>query len=278
MELAMARALLLFLAALLTAPAFAAPGKARPAKCLFEIGDAHYIGSVCAFTPTDDKGSFRIAAASHADVSAEVTVTGAGRGVASWRHSLTRAGMQSIGEVQQTGACWSDGGEALICAWTPDQDVYLGPLHGWQAFVAYGQRWGMDDEIESATGLDTDHAVIHTKSSRRAAVHYCVGQIGHSKRCIEEEYRRRASAKDKTITANCPGKEWTGLDGSQYRFLGPFDSVDRSRLADNGGVEAKWAILDVKNNLLVGDCGACGYYMIHDWYQKLCPVTAPREW
>jgi hypothetical protein len=249
---------------------------------LFEIGDAHHVGSVCEFTHTDDKGSFRIADKGGSDIEAEVRVTAAGQGVASWTNPHTRIRKQSLGEVQQTGACWSDG-ETYICAWALDQDVYLGPIRGREMFVAYGGRSGMDDEIESATGLDTSHAVIHTKPSRRAGAYYCIGQLGHSKTCIEEAYRDRANAEDRTITANCITKEWTGLvgsvfDGSHFRFLGPFDTLDRSHFVDNGGVTARWAVLNVEHNSLVGDCGACSYYEIHDWYQKLCPSTAPHEW
>jgi len=276
------RVLALFLGALLAALPLAAPAKARQAKCLLEIGDVHYIGSVCEFTHTDDKGSFRIADTGRSNIEAEVRVAAAGKGVASWTNPHAPISKQSLGEVQQAGACWSDG-ESYICAWALDEDVYLGPIQGRSMFVSYGERAGMDDEVESATGLDTSHAIIHTKPSRRAAAYYCVGQFGYSKTCIEERYRKRAASKDMTITANCLSKEWTGLGSSSYggghfRFLGPFDAVDRSHFADNGGVEARWAILDVENNSLVGDCGACSYFEIHDWYQKLCPSTAPREW
>lgn len=269
----MTRASSLFLAALLVT--VAASAEARPAKCLFEIGDTHHIGAVCEFTRTDDKGSFRIADTGHSGISAEVKVTGAGQGVASWTNPRARKRDQAIGEVKQTGACWSDG-EARICAWTSSQDVYLGPTQGRKMFVAYGQRPGMDDEVENATGLDTARAVIRSKASRRAAADYCLSQSGNAQTCIEDTYRSRAKAKDRTITADCPSKEWVGRDGSRYRFLGPFDRIDRSRFADGG--KAKWAILDVKNNTLIGNCGACGYDMIHDWYEKLCPATAPSEW
>ncbi|WP_145927936.1 hypothetical protein [Bradyrhizobium neotropicale] len=51
---------------------------------MLEIGEAHYIGSVCEFTRTDDKGSSRIADAGHSGIEAEVKVTGAGQGIASW--------------------------------------------------------------------------------------------------------------------------------------------------------------------------------------------------
>jgi hypothetical protein len=271
----------LLLGPFLTALTLAAPANASPAKCLFEIGNAHYIGSVCEFAYTDGKGSFRIADAGGSNIAAEVTVTAPGKGVASWASSHTPARKQPLGEVEQAGACWSDG-ESYICAWALEQDVYLGPLQR-KLFVSYGERGGMDDEIESATGLDTSHAMIHTKPSRRAAAYYCGGQLGHTKTCLEEVYRDRTNAKDRTITADCLTKEWTGLggsafDGSRFRFLGAFEAVDCGQFADNGGVAARWAILDVASNSLVGDCGACSYFEIHDWYQKLCPSTAPHEW
>lgn len=276
-RLATTRALGLFLSPFFVTFALAAPAWAAQAKCLFETGGAHYIGSLCEFTHTDHNGSFRIVDTGRSGIEAEVHVTSAGQGVASWTNPHMQVHQKSLGEVQQAGACWSDG-ESYVCAWGLDQDVYLGSLNGRKMLVAYGERQGMDDEIESATGLDTSRAVIHTKPSRRSTTYYCGGPVGHSKTCPEETYRDRATSKDRTITANCLSKEWTGLDGARYQFLGPFDSVDRSHFADNGGVEATWAILDVKNNILVGNCGACSYYEIHDWYQKLCPSTAPSEW
>jgi hypothetical protein len=266
------RTLALFLAPL----ALAMPAKAKQAKCLFEVGDTHYIGSICEFTHTDNKGSFRIADTSGSGIEAEVRVTAPGEGAASWTDAHNQIRGKSLGEVRQAGACWSDG-STYICAWSLDQDVYLGS-HDKKLFVAYGERYGMEDEIESAIGLDTSHAVIHTKPSRRAAVYYTIGQNDYSKTAVEEAYQDRANAENKTITANCLTKEWTGFDDSRYRFLGPFKSVNPSQFTDNGGIAAKWAVLYIKGNNLVGDCGACSYYEIHDWYQKLCPSTAPRNW
>jgi hypothetical protein len=181
------RALGVFLGPLLAALALATPAKASQAKCLFEIGDAHYIGSICEFTHTDHKGSFRIAAADRSGIEAEVRVTAPGQGVASWTNPHMQIHQKSLGEVQQAGACWGDGA-SYVCAWGLDQDVYLGPLNGRKMFISYGERGGMDDEIESATGLDTSHAVIHTKPSRRAAAYYCIGQHSYSKTCIEQAY------------------------------------------------------------------------------------------
>jgi hypothetical protein len=271
----------LFLAPLLAALNLATPATAGPAKCLLEIGDKHYIGSVCEFTRIDDKGSFRIAEASRQGIEAEVTVTSEGKGVATWTDPRERGPKQSLGEVRQVGGCWSDAGssETYICAWALDQDIYLGPIRRRGTFVAYGERWGMDDEIESATGLDTSHAVIHTKPSVRAAVYNCSGQADYSKNCVADVYRARAKSEQRTITADCLRKEWTGLwGGSRFRLLGPSDSVDGSRFIESDGFSARWAILWVASNSLIDNCGACSYAEIHDWYEKLCPRTAPHEW
>lgn len=155
---------------------------------------------------------------------------------------------------------------------------YLGPYDK-KLFVAYGERYGMDDEIESATGLDTDHAVLRTKPSRRAAIYYTIGQHDYAKGTAEQTYQERLASKNRIISANCPAKEWTGLYGLRYRFLGPIEKVDRSKFANGDDVMlAKWAVLDVKNNMLVDDCGACSYAEIHDWFKKLCPSSAPRDW
>jgi hypothetical protein len=268
------KTLVLFLALL----ALATPVWAKQAKCLFEVGDAHHIGSVCEFTHTDNKGSFRITDPNGSGIEAEVKVTSPGQGVASWTdHTHTQIRRQSLGEVRQAGACWSDG-STYVCAWSLDQDIYLGP-HDNKLFVAYGERYGMEDEIESAAGLDTNHAVIHTKPSRRAAVYYTVGQHDYSKTAVEEAYQDRAESENRTITADCPAKEWTGLNGLRYRFLGRIETVDRSQFAAKGDVTyAQWAVLDIESNMLVDDCGACSYYEIHDWYKKLCPTAAPRDW
>jgi hypothetical protein len=268
---------LLVLCPLLAAPALAAPEKARQAKCLFEVEDKHYIGLICEFTPIDNKGSFRITDTGGSGIEAEVRVTGPGQGVASWTNLQAQIRKKPLGEVQEAGGCWSDG-STYVCAWSLDQDIYLGPRDK-KLFVAYGERDGMEDEIESAVGLDTSHALIHTKPSRRAALYYTIGQHDYSKAGAEEVYRDRADSGNKTITADCTAKEWTGLNGLRYRFLGPIENVNRSQFADNGDVAyAKWAVLDIKNNMLVDDCGACSYAEIHDWFKKLCPSTAPEAW
>ena len=262
---------------LLATLALAAPARAKQAKCLFEVRDTHYIGSVCEFTHTDTKGSFRITDLSGSGIEAEVKVTSPGHGIASWTdHPHAQSRRQTLGEVQQASACWSDG-DIYVCAWSLDQDVYLGP-HDNKLFVAYGERYGMEDEIESAIGLDTSRAVIRTKASRRAAAYYTASQHDYDKSAAEEAFQDRAHSENRQITANCLTKEWTGLNDRRYRFLGPFKSVNRSQFADNGGISAEWAILDTQANMLVGNCGACSYYEIHDWYQKLCPTTAPHEW
>jgi hypothetical protein len=256
----------------------AMPAQAKQAKCLFEVNDVHYVGAVCEFTSTNKNGSFHIADTTGAGIEAEVTVTAPGKGEASWMdlHGKTPK-RTSLGEVQQAGACWSDG-SIYVCAWSLDQDIYLGPRDR-NLFVSYGERDGMEDEIESSVGLDTSHAVIHTKPSRRAAFYYTIGQHDYSKTAAEEVYQDRAQSENRTITADCPAKEWTGLNGIRYRFLGPMEKVNRSQFANGGGeIFAKWAVLDTQSNILVDNCGACSYYEIHDWYKKLCPSTAPGDW
>jgi hypothetical protein len=95
--------------------------------------------------------------------------------------------------------------------------------------------------------LDTSHAVIHTKPSRRAALYYTIGQHDYSKTAAEETYRDRANSVNRTIAADCTAKEWSGLNGLRYRFLGPIEKVNRSQFADNGDVAyATWAVLDIR--------------------------------
>src|SRR5580692_3710046 len=183
------RTLLLFFCLLLAAQAFATPAKAKQAKCLFEVKDKHYIGSVCEFTHIDNKGSFRITDTNGSGIEAEVNVTGPGEGAASWTNPHMQIRKGPLGEVQQAGGCWSDG-STYVCAWSLDQDIYLGS-HDKTLFVAYGERYGMEDEIESAVGLDTSHAVIHTVPSRRAALYYTIGQHDYSKTAAEEAYQDR---------------------------------------------------------------------------------------
>ena len=138
------------------ANALTMPAQARQAKCLFEIDGVHYIGSVCEFTPIDKKGSFRIADTSGSGIEAEVKVTAPHEGIASWKDTHKTPSDRYIGDVGQAAGCWSDR-STYICAWSLDQDIYLGPRDK-TLFVAYGERNGMDDEIESAVGIDTGHA------------------------------------------------------------------------------------------------------------------------
>jgi hypothetical protein len=270
-------ALLQLCCRLLAAHASARPEKAKQAKCLLEVQDTHYIGSVCEFTAIDKKGSFRISDTSGSGIAAEVKVTASGEGIASWTEPHLQIRNAPLGEVREAGGCWSDG-SSYICAWSLDHDIYLGPYDK-KRFVAYGERGGMDDEIESAVGLDTSHAVIHTKPSRRAAVYL----QDYSKGGAEHAYQLRARSSNRTISADCTAKEWTGLNGVRYRFLGPIENVNRSQFrspySDNADFfHAGWGVLDIESNTLIEDYPVMSYAEIHDWFKKLCPSIAPAEW
>jgi hypothetical protein len=180
------RVLSLFLGLFFLTLAPAMPAEAKQAKCLFEVNNAHYIGSVCDFTRTDNEGSFRITD-TNTGIEAEVKVIAPGKGAASWTNLNTKIPGKSLGDVKQAGACWSDG-STYVCAWSLDEDIYLGPYDK-KLFVAYGERYGMDDEIESAVGLDTSHAVIRTKPSRRAALYYAIGQNDYAKEMPKRHMR-----------------------------------------------------------------------------------------
>jgi len=257
-----------------------AAAEAKPAKCLFEIGEKHLIGAVCKFTVLDALGSLRIGKAPGNDAEADVKIAGPGVGVASWSDGRTGNGRRGIGDVHQIGPCWTGeneaGDEAYICAWSPDQDVYLGPIGKGEMFVSFGERFGMDDEVASSSGLDTRHATIVTKASRRKTAYLCGSNHDFRKTCMEENFRGKIS---ETITADCVAKEWTGRGpyaGARFRLLGPADSLDTTRF--NGDLMgARWAILSVEDNSLVGFCGACSYSEITNWYKKLCPRTAPGD-
>ena len=134
--------------------------------------------------------------------------------------------------------------------------------------IYYGSRAGMEVSVISVEGLNTSHAVIHTKHTRENAITFCRDYVGEvTEDCIRKEL---AIPLNDIITANCNTGEFADFHGNRYKFLGP----NRAR---GDLVMAKYAIMDLGTREIANGSMASGYPVNMDIYRALCPARAPID-
>src|ERR1700724_3878007 len=129
---------------------------------------------------------------------------------------------------------------ALLCA------TAAGALGAGKIF--YGSRAGMTVTVVSASGLDTEHAVITVKHTRNDAVAFCRDYVGKvTARCVRDELKAPLKS---TISANCDTGEFTNFYGYRFLFGGPSRAKDTM---------AKYRIIDVATGEEADGSSASGY-------------------
>lgn len=241
----------------------------RDAKCLLEVKGVHYIGDVCKFVSLDNQGSFRISD-KRSGLTAQVNATQKDQGRASWNGPLGQGSGTSLCTVDRTAACWAGENNLLICAWSMDQDVYLGPTPSEpdsSSIIYWGYRVGMFDNIASRKGIDTRYAQIVTSPSRDGVVIFCRTYAqDYSNKCIRDGLR---DDHPKTATADCKAKTFVDLSGTRFRFLGKNSST-------SGDIFADYLIKDLKSGEILDGSSASGYDIALDTFKTLCPTAVER--
>ena len=261
------------------ASTFHACAQSRPAQCLLEVKGVHYLGGPCAFTPLDRLGSFRIGNAE--EVFAEVNVSGKDQGKASWSGpSGAKTSGGPLGDAFRSGACWTvddasaeDDNDSRICAWRPDEKVFLGasPRKPDPATtVFYGSRVGMYDDIASREGLDTANARIATRPSRNGSIEFC-REYSHdySQKCVDEQLRGSPAG---VIAANCVERTFSNFYGYKYKFVG----ASKPDAGKDANVSADCSIRELASGEILDGSTASGYDVALGIYQALCPASAPK--
>lgn len=262
----------------LVAISCSALAETRPAQCLLEVDGVHYLGGACSFIALDKLGSFRITDAQGLFLIAQVNASKKDEGRAVWNGPLGgSAPAKDLGEAYRTGGCWTasvpnqKGADSLICAWSMDEKVYVGPSPKTpRSFdVLYvGSRVGMYDDIVSREGLDTANAVVLTKPSREGAVTFCREYSrDYSIKCINEQMR---GPQQRVVRGNCRERSFSDFDGNRYQFLGPVPKR-------NTDVMAEYAIRDMSTRELLDGSSASGYDVRLGIFQTLCPSSAPKR-
>ena len=132
--------------------------------------------------------------------------------------------------------------------------------------IYYGSRTGMEVDVVSMSGLDSPHAVIHTRHTRANALAFCRDYVQKvSPACIHDELAVRLNDD---ITANCITGDFVDFSGHHYRFAGP--SKDKDSMA-------KYRIVDLDTGEDADGSSASGYPTNAGIYKALCPRHAPVD-
>lgn len=130
----------------------------------------------------------------------------------------------------------------------------------------YGSRAGMMVDVVSMSGLDSAHAVIHTRHTRDNAITFCRNYVQKvTPKCIKDELATRLNDD---VTANCLTGEFTDFSGSRYRFAGK--SKDKESMA-------AYRIVDLATGEDADGSNASGYSTNAAIYGALCPQHAPAD-
>ncbi len=145
--------------------------------------------------------------------------------------------------------------------------VLLAAGPGWASgTLGYGSRAGMEVDVVSMTGLDTAHAVIHTRHTRSNAIAFCRDYVQKvTPACISEELSVRLNDE---VTANCGTGEFVNFYGDRFRFAGP--SKDKDSMA-------KYRITDLQTGEDADGSSASGYGTNAEIFKALCPRHAPDD-
>ncbi|WP_267424321.1 hypothetical protein [Methylobacterium sp. GC_Met_2] len=133
--------------------------------------------------------------------------------------------------------------------------------------IGYGSRAGMEVDVVSMSGIDTDHAIIRTKHTRQNAIAFCREYIGK----VTADFIRQELAVplNDQVTANCPRGEFTDFQGGRYRFAGP--SRDKDSMA-------KYAVISLPSGEVADGSMASGYPVNITIFKALCPSRAPGDY
>jgi hypothetical protein len=248
------------------------PSQVRDVKCLLEIKGVRYVRDICKFVKIDNQGSFSLSETRGLGLIAQINITQKDQGQASWNGPSGKDARTSLGTVYRTESCWSGGdNNVLICAWSMDQDVYLGPTPpdpDPSTTIYYGSRVGMFHDIASKKGIDTSNAQLNTTPSRAGAIIFCRNyEMNYSSKCINDIINNDGP---KTATANCRMKTFTDFRGSRFQFLGKNSDM-------SGDIFAEYLIKDLKSGEVLDGSSASGYDIVFNIFKTLCPIVAGQS-
>ena len=242
---------------------------ARPAYCLVEVGGKALISGPCGFDPLDQNGSFKVSGDHGAGAELRVKGQDATAAILPAPHG----GAAPLVAVDRYGGCWATLNDTdrkiKICAFSStDFNVEPDPKIDDSAIVYYGIRLGMFDQIEKRQDLNSAHAMIRTIPTRAAAMILCREYSNdYTQACIAQALAERHPQE---LTADCPGKQFTGFDGWRVAYIGP----------NHGNASVmpliKYLFKDVASGRLLDGSSASSYSIAESIYTALCPKTAPR--
>lgn len=132
--------------------------------------------------------------------------------------------------------------------------------------LPYGSRAGMEVEIVSASGLDSEHAVIRIRRSPESARAFCRDYAhDQSESCVEDQL---AMPLSDMVRANWQRGEFSDLHGHRYKFAGKNAKSTST---------AKYRLIDLASGVEADGTTASGYSTNLAIFRALCPTLAPRD-
>lgn len=151
-------------------------------------------------------------------------------------------------------------------AWVMVVSALAGPA-GAQALgqVYYGSRAGMQVDVVSREGIDSDHAVVRVEHTEADAMAYCTFYVQDSSaKCVAETMADVAARIRDRIEGDCVTGVFTGLWGSEYRFGG--------RLVTPTDPGVDWDFREAGEVGPLDGSSASGYGVVLDQFRAICPA------
>lgn len=136
--------------------------------------------------------------------------------------------------------------------------------------VSYGSRAGMQVEVVSRTGIDSDHALVRIEHAEADAQAFCTLYVQDSSaKCVAETMADVAARLRDRIEGDCVTGVFIGLWGAEFRFLG--------RLAIPTELGAEWDFREAGIDGPLDGSTASGYDVVLDQFRAICPGRLAQD-
>jgi hypothetical protein len=146
--------------------------------------------------------------------------------------------------------------------------------------IGYGSRIGMEVDIVSEYGLNSENALIVTRHTRENATKFCKEYLSTtSEKCIREEMAIKLASD---IKGNCKTGLFSDFFGFTYRFEGKLLAPESDPVTPNYAIrlissEHPHRGGEVDTGTILGGSSASGYPVNMQIYATLCPASVKEN-
>lgn len=128
--------------------------------------------------------------------------------------------------------------------------------------LSFGSKSGMSVTVISKVGINTDHAVIKTKYTRKDAMVFCEDYVGkRTEKCVRETL---ATPIAKEVTGNCVTGRFKNFYNEDHQFLGEMKSKGDDTMAE-------YIIKNIATGQIADGSNGSGYPTNLGIFEALCP-------